>query len=228
MTVLDHPELGSASSLRYNERRLTLTSLRLIFIAFATLACAASAASGFTGSSLPFNNSLLAGDLNGDRQSDLIRLRLENETATTVTYSVRVKLAGSQAEIASQLVVDRWGVEVIPRDVDGDHDLDLVVASLITHEPLKILLNDGHGRFADAKVSDFVAALWHESGQISQSDDRSPAPVFNEEARTDGAAIAPSGSQRLPHESSPLTSPTSPCATAKPALGGRTRAPPLS
>ena len=205
-----------------------MKSLRRIFVAFATLACAGSAAWGISGSSLPFNNSLLAGDFNGDRHSDLIRLHLESESANAVTYSVRVKLSGSQTEVTTQLVVDSWGVEVIPRDVDGDHDLDLVVASLITHEPLKVLLNDGHGRFAAGKLSDFAVALWHESGQIAQQNDRPAPPVFDEEVRTDDAAIAACGLRLLLHGTSPLSSHKSRCAAARPALGGRTRAPPLS
>ena len=47
------------------------------------------------------------------------------------------------------------GLQISPRDVNGDKFADLVFTSLLDSHFVAILLNDGHGNFVPADAGDF-------------------------------------------------------------------------
>ena len=46
------------------------------------------------------------------------------------------------------------------RDIDGDHDLDLIVTNSYSNRPIGVWINDGHGVFTQAEQSAYAASLW--------------------------------------------------------------------
>jgi len=79
---------------------------------------------------------------------------------------------------------DDAGVRLMARDVDGDLDLDLIVISGVSHQPIDVFINDGQGRFSRGRISDFPAANWTVSGGVAIS----PVPIPEESA---GAELLP-------------------------------------
>jgi hypothetical protein len=55
---------------------------------------------------------------------------------------------------------DAWGLQIVARDVDGDHDLDLIVTSGAHRRAVDVWLNDGQGGFTSAGVTTFPASIW--------------------------------------------------------------------
>ena len=83
------------------------------------------------------------------------------------------------------------------RDVNGDNMLDVLVTTVLQHEQVAILLNDGHGKFRLADPSEFPAAIressrrW-DSGTIPLCDSCAlvrieyPAGELDRESKFDG------------------------------------------
>ena len=51
------------------------------------------------------------------------------------------------------------GLEIIPRDVNGDQALDLVVSAQWLKGPVAVLLNDGHGNFTVTDPGNYPSAV---------------------------------------------------------------------
>jgi hypothetical protein len=97
-------------------------------------------------------------DFDGDRQPDLALIRVTSDGSPTSQYSVDFNFSGGQKP-AICFVGPAGGMQISPRDVNGDKFADLVVTALLDSKFVVILLNDGNGNFVAAEPSDYPAAL---------------------------------------------------------------------
>ena len=89
------------------------------------------------------------GDLDGDRKIDIAQSREIGRSGTGHLYGVELKL--SQAGRLRSFTFsnpDDLGVSVAAVDVDGDHDLDLVVSGRLIGQRIGVWINDGKGNFS--------------------------------------------------------------------------------
>ncbi len=98
-------------------------------------------------------------DFDGDSQPDLATVEVGQITASRARYWILFKLtAGPQQFIGVTAPVG--GIEIAPRDVNGDRSLDLIVTTTWLNRPVAVLLNDGHGNFTLRDPVAFPATVW--------------------------------------------------------------------
>jgi hypothetical protein len=97
-------------------------------------------------------------DFDGDRQPDLALIRVTSDGSPTSQYSVDFNFSGGQKP-AICFVGPAGGLQISPRDINGDKFADLVVTSLLDSRFVVIFLNDGKGNFVVAEPSDYPGAL---------------------------------------------------------------------
>ncbi len=95
-------------------------------------------------------------DFDGDRKPDLATIEVERDAAIGARYSIRLQLsAGRESAIG---ITGPWGgLQLEPRDVNGDDAVDLIVTTALDSHFVAVLLNDGHGKFTQARAGDFPA-----------------------------------------------------------------------
>jgi hypothetical protein len=100
-------------------------------------------------------------DFDGDVRPDLATIQTEPGAGPT-SYWIQLQLsrAGRQS---IQLAGPTEGLRIEARDVNGDHSVDLVLATEWFRQPVAILLNDGHGVFSQLAPTTFPEAF-SESG----------------------------------------------------------------
>jgi hypothetical protein len=97
-------------------------------------------------------------DFDGDRQPDLALIRVTSDGSLTSQYTVDFNFSGGHKP-AICFVGPAGGMQISPRDVNGDKFADLVVTSLLDSKFVVIFLNDGEGNFVSAEPSDYPGAL---------------------------------------------------------------------
>jgi len=147
--------------LRYHvvPMRFVYRSLFLLF--FAGLLGGAAAAADVPiahAASLGTDLSFSIGDFDGDSKPDLASVQAGKGDLTRTDYWVQLQLsvAGRQS---FQIVAPTGGLQIVSRDVNGDHALDLVLTTRWLRQPVAILLNDGHGNFSRVETADFPEAF---------------------------------------------------------------------
>jgi hypothetical protein len=94
------------------------------------------------------------GDFDGDLQPDLAVLRGERFSPLKTHYSLTFSFStGNRQSIG--LTGPSGGLLIVPRDVNGDNTLDLVVTAKWLHETVAVFLNDGFGGFTSADPARF-------------------------------------------------------------------------
>jgi hypothetical protein len=167
--------------------------LLVICLAVGTIGWAAappSAESVFASPPSPSVSSWLLGDFDGDSHIDVVTSRAERLPGHEYSHEVSLQLSGSAS--TSFTFRDRYpNVELNSRDIDGDHDRDIIIRETATSEPLAVWLNDGSGHFLQGDLEHFRAVLEeHHSPNIElpQIDEDSPFEVGDQ--RIDPAIIA--------------------------------------
>ena len=123
-----------------------------------------------------------AADLDGDHIPDLASGIRTGHTREGYSYRVDLDLSSNPyARPFSVFSQEPGGLTIEAIDIDGDHDLDLIVRSRLSLRPVGIWLNDGTGSFTpgDLKayaLSDAAAERYFESCA-------SPRPVVHLECR---------------------------------------------
>jgi hypothetical protein len=98
-------------------------------------------------------------DFDGDSQPDLATVEVGQVTASHARYWILLQMsAGGRQFIGVTAPVG--GLEIAPRDVNGDRNLDLIVTTAWLNRPVAVLLNDGHGNFTLCDPTAFSAAVW--------------------------------------------------------------------
>jgi hypothetical protein len=97
-------------------------------------------------------------DFDGDLRSDLASVQSGLTSYGTTDYCIQLQLtaAGHQS---IRLFAPAGGLRIEARDVNGDHAVDLVLATAWSNQPVAIFLNDGHGSFSRVEPTAFPGAF---------------------------------------------------------------------
>lgn len=102
---------------------------------------------------------LAIADLDGDHSPDFATVEVQQTGSQSNHYSIRVRLtSGSQASFG--VTAPTGGLQIVPRDVNGDSVPDLVVSAIGFRQPIAVLINDGHGNFTSASPAAFPKLVW--------------------------------------------------------------------
>jgi len=125
----------------------------------ATHGTAATPAQGSPVPTVASNSDFAIADFDGDRKPDLATVDLERFDSLNARYSITFHLtAGGGQSIG--VAAPFGGLQIAARDVNGDNAPDLIVSTAWLHQPVAILLNDGHGQFTLASPDAFPATVW--------------------------------------------------------------------
>lgn len=120
----------------------------------ATIADAQNRPVSTLGPGLPF----AIADFDGDLRPDLARVQAETNGSGTTSYRIQLRLTSAGRQ-SIQLFAPAGGLLIEARDVNGDHAIDLVLATAWFRQPVAIFLNDGHGNFSRAEPAAFPEAF---------------------------------------------------------------------
>ncbi len=115
----------------------------------------AAAQGSFVGAS-GFTPRFAIADFDGDRKPDLATIEVERDGLIGTHYSIRLQLSAGE-ESAIGITGPQGGLQLEPRDVNGDDAIDLVVTTALDSHFVAVLLNDGHGKFTQARAGEFPA-----------------------------------------------------------------------
>jgi hypothetical protein len=173
----------------------------------------------------PFNSGAAIADFDADGAPDVAIA--DRTTRSGSHYNIEIRLSRGWTQTVS-FVSTRGALSITAFDVDNDHDTDLVVTPVLSHEVVGIWVNDGAGHF-DAGNSESFASIAGTIGvgpSISGfGHDRIP---FVAGRRSYAFGLA--ASVRLPHlpdELVPVRLSSVPVAAVASALGISPRAPPF-
>jgi hypothetical protein len=97
-------------------------------------------------------------DFDGDLRPDLASVQVGQSGAAASTYWIHLQfsMAGRQS---ISLIAPAGGLRIEALDVNGDHAIDLVLATAWGSQPVAVFLNDGHGSFSRAETGAFPEAF---------------------------------------------------------------------
>jgi hypothetical protein len=141
----------------------------LLLCLVASAACRVDAATSSTrplpASSQGSSSSFTIADFDGDQKPDLATVEVQKSSSSRTTlYSIRFQLTAGMAQVFG-VTAPSGGLQIVARDVNGDNSLDVLVTTVLQHEQVAVLLNDGHGNFRLADPSEFPAAILESSGR---------------------------------------------------------------
>ena len=158
--------------IRENLGAATATGKALLILCLvAGVVCRTDAASTSTqhspASSLGSNSNFAIADFDGDQKPDFATVEVQKGgSSKTTLYSIRFQLTAGIAQVFG-VTAPSGGLQIVARDVNGDNALDVLVTTVLQHERVAVLLNDGHGNFRLADPSEFPAAIRESSRRWS-------------------------------------------------------------
>jgi len=88
-------------------------------------------------------------DLEGDQEPDFAESRRLDRTRDGYSYQVQLLLSSDGPSSSFTLLHNNaLGLKITGVDIDGDHDIDLIISDRFFGRHIGIWLNDGRGRFA--------------------------------------------------------------------------------
>lgn len=102
-------------------------------------------------------------DFDGDSRTDIAFAKPRGLVNGVYHYQVEVLLSGQPRttfEVESGPV--GGGLRITARDIDGDRDLDLVITTEFSGEPVGVWINDGHGGFTPGDAAIYPTSIWQE------------------------------------------------------------------
>jgi hypothetical protein len=136
-------------------------------------------------------------DFDGDRQPDLALIRVTRDGTPVSQYTLDFNFSSGHKP-AIGIVGPSGGLQITPRDLNGDKIADLVVTSLLDSNFVAIFLNDGNGNFVPAEPSDFPGVLKGTDRRLSAPGDAPIGQLALQPSRdTAGDAGASSGWKEL-------------------------------
>ncbi len=119
-------------------------------------------------------------DFDGDAAPDIAISRPDGASGAGYRYRIDVQLSRYPSSTFFIESADAaLGLEITPRDVDGDRDLDLVITAGGSHRPIAIWLNDGEGGFSPGELDGYTADPWSGSSIVAVHRAVLPEVSFN-------------------------------------------------
>jgi hypothetical protein len=110
-------------------------------------------------------------DLDGDQIPDVASGISTGHTSEGYSYRVDFDFSGNpEAKPFSVFSEDSAGLNIEAVDIDGDHDLDLVIRGGLSARPLSVWLNDGRGRFTQGDLSNYTLVTWQTRSALQSPD----------------------------------------------------------
>lgn len=109
-------------------------------------------------SSLGAGSQFAIADFDGDLRPDLVSVQAGASMSGSTNYRIQLQLTSAGRQ-SIQLVAPAGGLLIEARDVNGDHSIDLVLATAWFRQPVAIFLNDGHGSFSRVEPTAFPGAF---------------------------------------------------------------------
>jgi hypothetical protein len=143
--------------------QLSLSYSRGVSLAFALLCFVGSSGSAHAASTGPqswppsqqVTSQFAIADFDGDRRPDLATVQ---SSSLDTHYWITIQLSTGPRRTLS-IIALKGGLQVIPRDVNGDDFPDIIVTTQWTNRPVAVLLNDGRGNFRAFSPSAFPGAF---------------------------------------------------------------------
>lgn len=110
-------------------------------------------------------------DFDGDLNPDLASVHVGSSDSTHGVYSIQFELT-TLGRQSIRLVAPVGGLQLLARDVNGDHAIDLVVMTADLGQPVAVYLNDGHGGFSQSDKSVFLGAFGNSAQNIASPSER--------------------------------------------------------
>jgi len=136
----------------------------------------AAAAQGTSAGASGFAPRFAIADFDGDRKPDMATVEVEQDAVIGTRYSVRLQLSAGEATTIG-ITGPQGGLLLEPRDVNGDDAIDLIVTTALDSHFVAVLLNDGHGRFTQAREGEFPSI--ERNGGVRWNATRGPAAEFS-------------------------------------------------
>ena len=109
-------------------------------------------------------------DLNGDHVLDVVTASSARNRSGSYTHLLRIGLSTLESAFFSFADANSQ-IRLTTRDVDGDHDADLIVLGAISPKPIGLWLNDGKGHFRHSDASGLATETQNALLQSIESDD---------------------------------------------------------
>jgi len=128
-------------------------------------------------SRLPFTTALwdqggVVADLDGDGRPDTAIVKAVGWGLSAFKYRIEFVLSAGFGPSSCNVSAEEGGLRIIPRDVDGDGSLDLVLTSARLHTPVGVLINNGRGRFIPTSPTRYSRSNWSEGTGIASDAQR--------------------------------------------------------
>jgi hypothetical protein len=107
----------------------------------------------------PIDPRFAIADFDGDSRPDLATVQLGQVTASHARYWILFEMSAGVRQFIG-VTAPVGGLEIAPRDVNGDNSLDLIVTTPWLNRPVAVLLNDGHGNFTLRDPQAFSNTVW--------------------------------------------------------------------
>jgi len=196
--------------------------LRISFLAFA-LANFCSAATGRVLSAPPLPLKSLehivwaVADFDGDSRPDMAITKTEAQGGGYV-YWLELDLSTSRTGDSARqhpgfpaVASSMFGLHLTPRDVDGDHDLDIVVTVGFERQPVAVWINDGQGGFEEGDLAAYPALSCLEEFSLSPQSRPESTRVLYDQSRRSWFGLIVSGllQPNVPSDRGPVPRPGS-------------------
>lgn len=128
-------------------------------------------------------------DLDGDHLPDVASGINTGHTPAGYSYRVDLDLSGHTNQNSfSVLSEEPNGLNIEAIDIDGDHDLDLVITGRLSLRPIGVWINDGTGSFTPGDLGQYVLVAWQRRDAV-RSPILSAAPALQFEWRRSQIAL---------------------------------------
>ena len=177
----------------------------------------------------PLQSSLAIADFDDDKKPDGAVLYSSGGLLSQNNFRIELHLTGREnTELTFQS--SQTALELVAVDIDHDGDTDVIVQQALTHERLRVWINDGNGAFHEGRVQDFPSAALESRESLNAPSTQGECPVlglpsqrgFEATTLTLPLLSRPPSTGKF-HSLSAAFSPASPSLTAN-----SSRAPPLS
>jgi len=105
-------------------------------------------------------------DLDGDGHPDLAIVKAEGWGPSGFRYRIDLDLTSRAGLSSFSVSAQRGGLRIIPCDVNGDWDLDLVITTAWSFTPVGVWINDGHGGFIRGDSTAYPRSMWEDGHGI--------------------------------------------------------------